>query len=279
MATRVIWSRRIVPVLLVVCSEAVLAGGCVEPLGDTVDATAVGDTGPRPDASDVRPADAPIVVDGAALLDAPASADLAGVDTAAVDTARDAPGLLDTAADAAASPCPGGPAPPGHGLRCGCSSLGTITCAGTCSVDDGSCVPVGEFYLLSNAFLGDGRVLDTYGGAAPNNAYMNVPGYSGSHWKVTPLGDGHHSLTNMFMLDSHRLEAAADGSKLFLGVAGPAATQAWRITGAGNGSFRIRNKALGAGRSLDTRADGNNDPWMGETGDYSGQYWKMTKKM
>jgi hypothetical protein len=267
--------------LLLLLGGAGLPGtACVEPLSDADTVTM--DTGVRMDVADARQADAatpPSVPDSAPGLDAPPVID-GSPDAAPADAApADAQASADTApADTMASPCPGGPAPPDHGLRCGCATLGTVTCAGTCSVDDTSCVPTGQFYMLSNTFLGDGRVLDTYGGGPPNNAFMNTPCCSGSNWKITALGGGYYSLTNMFMLDTYRLEAAADGSRLFLGAAGTAPAQAWLITGAGNGTFRIRNKALGAGKSLDTKTDGNNDPWMRDPGDFSGQYWKITKK-
>jgi hypothetical protein len=40
--------------------------------------------------------------------------------------------------------------------------------------------------------------------------------------------------------------------------------------------YRLTNQFLGEGRALDTYADGENAPFMGQTGDYSGQYWKLT---
>lgn len=40
--------------------------------------------------------------------------------------------------------------------------------------------------------------------------------------------------------------------------------------------YRLTNTFLGEGRSLDTYSNGNNDPFMGKTGNYSGQYWQLT---
>jgi hypothetical protein len=40
--------------------------------------------------------------------------------------------------------------------------------------------------------------------------------------------------------------------------------------------YRLTNMFLGDGRSLDTYSNGDNDPFMGNTGNYSGQYWKIT---
>lgn len=40
--------------------------------------------------------------------------------------------------------------------------------------------------------------------------------------------------------------------------------------------YRLTNSYLKGGRSLDTYSDGENKPFMGETGNFSGQYWKLT---
>ena len=40
--------------------------------------------------------------------------------------------------------------------------------------------------------------------------------------------------------------------------------------------YRLTNKFLGAGRSLDTYSDGKNAPFMGEAGNFSGQLWTLT---
>jgi hypothetical protein len=196
----------------------------------------------------------------------------------APDAAPPKPDAAPPPPDAPPSPCPGGPPPPDYDLPCGCATVGKVLCSGACSVDDKSCVPTGQFYFLSNQFLGDAKVLDTYGGDAPNNAFMNMPCCSGSNWKITATGDGYHRLTNMFLGDGRALETTPDGTRLFMGTAGSAQAQAWKITGAGNGYFRIRSRSLGDGRSLDTKNDAVNDPYMNDTGDFSGQYWKITRQ-
>jgi hypothetical protein len=132
--------------------------------------------------------------------------------------------------------------------------------------------------VFTNQFLGDAKVLDTYGGPAPNNAFMNMPGFSGSKWTITANGDGTYRLTNQFLGSERPLEATAEGGRLFMGMGASSSAQAWKITGAGDGYFRIRNQALGDGRSLDTKNDVMNDPFMNSTGDFSGQYWKITRE-
>jgi hypothetical protein len=39
--------------------------------------------------------------------------------------------------------------------------------------------------------------------------------------------------------------------------------------------YRLTNSYLGPARSLDTSSDGENDLFMGQTGNYSGQFWKL----
>jgi hypothetical protein len=232
-----------------------------------------------PDASapDKPMPDASLQPDGA-TRDVP-GADV-GADAPGSDAPRDAMADrgADTGADAMASPCPGAMPPADYDLRCGCAMVGKVLCSGACSVDDTSCVPTGQYFTLSNQFLGDGRVLDTFGGPRPNNATMAMPGNSGSRWKITALGGGHYRLANQFLMDTRALESTPTGDRLFMGDSGMADVQAWRITGAGNGYFRIRSRSFGSERSLDTKPDGANDPVMNRTGDYSGQYWKLTRQ-
>lgn len=40
--------------------------------------------------------------------------------------------------------------------------------------------------------------------------------------------------------------------------------------------YRLSNSFLGTSRSLDTYSDGQNAPFMGKTGSYTGQLWKLT---
>ena len=41
--------------------------------------------------------------------------------------------------------------------------------------------------------------------------------------------------------------------------------------------YRLTNTFLGEGRSLDTYSGKTNEPFMGKTGNYSGQFWILTK--
>ena len=63
-------------------------------------------------------------------------------------------------------------------------------------------------------------------------------------------------------------------------VANPSSTPAVQPPTTGeidpNMWYRLTNKFLGEGRSLDTYSNGKNDPFMGETGNFNGQFWKLT---
>ena len=182
----------------------------------------------------------------------------------------------DKAPDQPPSPCPGG-VPPGYGLQCGCAGDGKIQCNGSCDKPDDTCIPMGQFYVLTNNFLGETRRLDTYAGGM-STAFMSMQvGASGQFWNITALGDGTYRLSNMFLGATRSLEASSDGAKLIMGNTGDVPAQKWRIRAISAGLFRFTNGLHGAARSLDTRNDSVNDPFLTQTANYSGQYWKITK--
>jgi hypothetical protein len=216
-------------------------------------------------ALDVRPADA-----AAMTPDAPPPADA----DRAPDTALDR--TADALPDLPPSPCPGGPPPLDYNLPCGCMADGKIQCDGTCNKPDSTCVPTGQYYFLTNTFLGESRRLDTYNSATADAFMARTFGTSGQLWVITAVSGGYR-LTNMFLGEGRSLESVPDGAKLFMGTTGTAAAQRWRIRAVGAGLFRIQNAALGDARSLDTPNDTTNDPLMAPTGNYTGQVWKITK--
>jgi hypothetical protein len=173
--------------------------------------------------------------------------------------------------------CAGATPPLDFDLVCGCNAAGKIRCDGTCSEPDDGCIPSGQWFQFSNMFLGEGRVLDTWGGPPPNGAFMNVPCCSGSAWSIAPAGGTHYRLTNQFLGPERSLEVQPDGARLFMGNTSDASAQLWSIRSVGNGYFRITSKLLGPGRSLDTANDQKNDPHVPVTGNYSGQFWRITK--
>ena len=219
-------------------------------------------------------------VPGHRRIDFTADAVAGSTDSAVADLASPADIALDLAADKAPdqapSPCPGG-LPPGYGLQCGCAGDGKIQCNGSCDKPDDTCIPTGQFYVLTNNFLGETRRLDTYSGGM-STAFMSMQaGASGQFWNIAALGDGNYRLTNMFLGATRSLEASSDGSKVIMGNTGDVPAQKWRIRATSAGVFRFTNGLHGAGRSLDTRNDSVNDPFLTTTANYSGQSWKITK--
>lgn len=217
--------------------------------------------------------DAPVAVDGVVPSpDAPPATQDAPVDAPPVQV-KDA-GM----ADLAASACPNPPMV--YNLPCGCAADGKIRCDGTCSAPDTACVPTGEFYVLTNLYLTDSRRLDTYG-VEPYDVFMATGvGYSGQYWKIAPLDKGDYRLTNMFLGANRSLESSPDGKKLFMGNTADVPAQRWRIRAIGNEAgkhFRITNALVGDARSLDTSTAAPNPPFLNENGNYSGEYWKLTK--
>jgi hypothetical protein len=139
------------------------------------------------------------------------------------------------------------------------------------------------YYFVTNMFLGAGRHLDTYGDAANDGGTANDPfmdtatGFSGQNWEITALGGGSYRLSNMFLGDARALATVPDGSKLIMATTADDPAQQWQIAALNNGYYRVTSVLLGQARSLDTKNDMINEPFMGVTGDLSGQYWQFTK--
>ena len=182
------------------------AAGAMQPVGST-DAVA-GDAAPDR-APDSTGTDGAVIADMAADVGADLPVDTGAVVDQAADKAPDQP----------PSPCPGG-VPPGYGLQCGCAGDGKIQCNGSCDKPDDTCIPMGQFYVLTNNFLGETRRLDTYAGGM-STAFMSMQvGASGQFWNITALGDGTYRLSNMFLGATRSLEASSDGAKLIMGNTG-----------------------------------------------------------
>ena len=166
------------------------------------------------------------------------------------------------------------------GLPCGCAAVGQIKCDGTCSTPDSTCVPSGQFFVLTNLYLGDNRPLDTQN-MSPHVPFMAMSaGGSGQLWRITAVGGDQYRFTNMLLGPDRSLEASADGKRLFMGTSAETAAQRWRLRAIGSQAgkhFRITNSLVGDGRSLDASTIAPNDPFLNENGNYSGEYWKFTK--
>lgn len=134
------------------------------------------------------------------------------------------------------------------------------------------------YYRLTNAFLKEGRSLDTYS-SGENKPFMGRTGnYSGQFWKFTPNGDGSFRITNAFLGEGRSLDTYSnENNQPFMGQTGNYSGQRWYLTPVGGGYYRLTNAFLGRRRPLDTYSGTTNDPFMGDAGAYSGQVWKLTK--
>jgi hypothetical protein len=168
--------------------------------------------------------------------------------------------------------------PMDYDLPCGCAADGRTQCDGTCSTPDNRCIPTGESYVLTNHANGDNHPLDSLGAPTFAAIMATQPGSSGQRWSITLGSDGYYRLTNMFLGPGRSLEASADGFKIFMGSSTDSAAQKWRIRAFGNEAaknFRLLNALVGDKRSLD--AGQGENPYLNHNGNFSGEYWKLTK--
>lgn len=137
-----------------------------------------------------------------------------------------------------------------------------------------------QWYRLSNSFLGENRVLEV-SLAKDNHSIMSKKRQSpGQFWRLRETGEaGWYRLYNRRVGDRSALGADPDGNGVVM-IALSADTSApgprWQLVPLDDGFYRLTTETLGDGFSLDTYSDGTNAPFMGETGDYSGQFWKLT---
>ena len=206
----------------------------------------------RPQADAATPvADAPLTINQAAGVEAGVSADVtnmpgtgatpdSGADTRTEsDAALDGPGTKDGpsvdasgSADVVPETCPNPSMV--FGLPCGCAAVGQIKCDGTCSTPDSTCVPSGQFFVLTNLYLGDNRPLDTQN-MSPHVPFMAMSaGGSGQLWRITAVGGDQYRFTNMLLGPDRSLEASADGKRLFMGTSAETAAQRWRLRAIGS---------------------------------------------
>ena len=101
----------------------------------------------------------------------------------------------------------------------------------------------------------------------------------GQFWRLRETGEGGwYRLFNRRVGDRSALGADPDGNGVVM-IALSADTSApgprWQLVPLDDGFNRLTTETLGDGFSLDTYSDGTNAPFMGETGDFSGQLWKL----
>jgi hypothetical protein len=61
-----------------------------------------------------------------------------------------------------------------------------------------------------------------------------------------------------------------------MGQSGAPSGQCWHLTPASDGYVRLTNDFLGNSRSLDTSSDSGHKPFMADSGNFSGELWRIS---
>ena len=136
------------------------------------------------------------------------------------------------------------------------------------------------YYRLTTVWQGTGKSLGV-GGVESNGIAVRLLATAddpGQQWKLTPLPGGHYRLTTRRLGEATSLERLGDGHvSRDVVLRSPPRPDGWRIV-PGGGHYRLLPGGLGDGWSLDIANDGWNDrPVLARTGDYSGQYWNISR--
>lgn len=139
-----------------------------------------------------------------------------------------------------------------------------------------------KHYRIFSQFTGDEKSLNVMNDDQYNKVNLGETGDNTSQaWKIQSLEEDYYRLTSQWQgveksLDIYNDED--DDKKLWLNETSNNTGQAWKIQPIGNGYYRLTTQVFGEGRSLDVLDDGeNNSVRLMETGDYSGQLWKITE--
>lgn len=137
-----------------------------------------------------------------------------------------------------------------------------------------------NYYRLTNAWLGEGMSLDLYcKGEVCEPRMSETVNSTGQKWKIKNVGNNTYVLSTKGKGESKILEcfSGENQDKPLVKNGSGYSGGAWMITSAGDGYYRITNSWLN-GKSLDIINDGKNDKiQVAKTGQYSGQFWKITE--
>jgi hypothetical protein len=155
--------------------------------------------------------------------------------------------------------------------------------------DWNSDAPTNCYYRLTNLFLD--QVLSMAVSLEKDNRVEMKDSSNSSRqkWKLLPQGQNYYRLINKTLGGEFSLAVSENGNnKLQMSRREDVENQLWQVkattinvnentiyTGK-TGKYQIHNVFLGEGRALDTFAD-TKAPHMSDTGNFSGQYWKITK--
>ena len=137
------------------------------------------------------------------------------------------------------------------------------------------------WYRLTTQWQGEGKALDIANDGRNNQPYLaNTANVSGQHWRITKIGEDTYKLHTMWQGSEKVLRCVpgTDTTKPLLDYeSSNVDNHSWTITPIGNGYYRLINLRY-RDRSLDIINDGyNNKTQLQPSGNYTGQYWMITK--
>ena len=138
-----------------------------------------------------------------------------------------------------------------------------------------------KYYRLTSQFVGGKMSLHIIDDDQDNKVNLEETGdYPNQAWKIQSLTNGYFRLTTQWQGEGKSLDVYKDKAKhkkLWLEASNNHAGQAWKIQPVGNGYYNLSTQLLGEDKSLDVLSNTNNKGGLMETGDYSGQLWKITE--
>ena len=135
------------------------------------------------------------------------------------------------------------------------------------------------YYRLTNQWQGENLSLDIVNDGINNQPILaKTAKVSGQYWKIKKVGKDTFTLSTEWQ-GPHKVLDCVQGenqNRPILNRATRKSGGAWKIIAVGNDYYRITNLWLG-NLSLDIINDGeNNKIQVAKTGEYSGQFWKIT---
>ena len=127
---------------------------------------------------------------------------------------------------------------------------------------------------------GTNKALDVINDNTDNKLQLATSGaYSGQYWRFTDIGGGAYRLTCLWKGLGKSIGVLNDSQKRLLRLQDSILddTQTWVLSNMPNGYYRLNSKLVPK-KALDIINDNvDKTPQMAARGNYSGQYWKLTK--
>ncbi len=137
-----------------------------------------------------------------------------------------------------------------------------------------------KYYRITSQFTGEEKSLNIIDDEQASKVNLDsTADIDGQAWKIVSLNNGYFRLTTKWQGEEKPLDVYNDNAadkKLCLDKTSNNSGQAWKIQEVGNHYYRLSTQFLGEDRSLDVLNNGErNKVRLMETGDYSGQLWKI----